>query len=157
GRPARARLELADLDLLDLLQPALRLPRLGRLRAEALDPRALLGDDRLGPRDLRGASLVRGRLLDRERPVVPRVRGDRPVVDVEDVRRDGVEEALVVRDDERAALVAAQELLEPANRQDVEVVGGLVEEEDVRAAEEHLREEDAKFEAARERRELPAV
>ena len=49
--------------------------------------------------------------------------------------------------------VAGEELLEPADREDVEVVGRLVEEEHVGPAEEHLREEHAQLEAARERRE----
>ena len=92
--------------LLDLLEAALRLLRLGRLRAEALHERALVGDDLLGAGDLRLLALARGRLLDDERGVVARVRRDGLVVDVEDVRGDVVEEALVVRDDERRAAVA---------------------------------------------------
>ena len=88
-----------------------------------------------------------------ERRVVAGVERDRAVVDVEDVGGDVVEEALVVGDDDRAALVAGEELLEPADREDVEVVRRLVEEEHVGPAEEHLREQDAQLEAARERRE----
>ena len=102
-------------------------------------------------------ALADRRLLGHERGVVAGVRGDRAVVDVEDVRRDVVEEALVVRDDDRAALVAGEELLEPADREDVEVVGRLVEEQHVRPAEEHLREEHAQLEAAGERRERLAM
>ena len=151
------RLELLDLDALDLLEAALRLLRLGRLGAEALDEGALLGDDLLGARDRRLLAPARGRLLDHERRVVAGVLGDGPVVDVEDVGGDVVEEALVVRDDERHAAVAGEELLQPADREDVEVVGRLVEQQRVGAAEEHLREQDAQLEAARQRRERPPV
>ena len=44
---------------------------------------------------------------------------------------DGVEEAPVVRDDEHGAVEAGEELLEPGEAVGVEVVGGLVEEQDV--------------------------
>ena len=101
-RAARARLELGDLDLLDLLQPTLRLPRLRGLRAEALHPGALLGDRRLGSRDLRLLAPPHSRLRRHERGVVPGVGGDRPVVHVQDRGRHGVEEPLVVRDDDGA-------------------------------------------------------
>src|SRR5690606_4845195 len=65
-RPARRGLELLHLDLLDLLEAALRLPRLRRLGAEALHPRLLLRDDRLGARDLGLLALADGDLLARE-------------------------------------------------------------------------------------------
>ena len=101
--------------------------------------------------------LADGGLLLDERRVVAGVERDGPVVDVEDVRRDVVEEALVVRDDDGAALVRAEELLEPADREDVEVVGRLVEQQHVRPADEHLREQHAELEPARERGEGLAV
>jgi hypothetical protein len=132
ARGASSSFELLDLDLLDLLEAALRLLRLGRLGAEALDEGALVGDDLLRPRDLGLLALPCGGLLDDEGRVVARVLRDRAVVDVEDVGGDVVEEALVVGDDERAP-GSHEELLEPADRQDVEVVGRLVEEERVGA------------------------
>ncbi len=73
------------------------------------------------------------------------------------MRGDVVEEALVVRNHERDAAVPGEELLEPADRENVEVVGGLVEEQRVGAADEHLRQEHAELEAARERRERQPV
>ena len=69
------------------------------------------------------------------------------------MRRDVVEEALIVRDDDGAATIVREELLEPADREDVEVVRRLVEQEDVGTTEQHLRQEHAQLEAARERRE----
>ena len=153
GRAPGRLFELAHLDLLDLLQATLRLLGLGGLGAEALHPGALLRHDGLGALDLGRLALVHGRLLLDEVRVVARVDDDGAVVDVEDVRRDAVEELLVVGDDERASLVAGEELLEPADAEDVEVVGRLVEQEHVRPAEEHLRQQDAQLEPARERAE----
>ena len=48
---------------------------------------------------------------------------------------------MIVGDDHQRTLEVAHELLEPANGEDVEVVGGLVEEERVGGAGEHLGEE----------------
>src|SRR5689334_17662500 len=121
-RTARCRLELSDLDSLDLLEATLRLPGLGGLGAKSLDPRALLGDDRLRSRNLGGLALVDGRLFDHERAESAGVGGDRFVVDIEDAGRDVVEKPFVVRNHDGASAIAVHELLEPANREDVEMV-----------------------------------
>ena len=68
----------------------------------------------------------------------------------EDVRRDAVEEPAVVGDDDGAAGEVEQRVLERAQRVDVEVVGRLVEQQDVAAAAQQLREVDAVALAARE-------
>ena len=64
---------------------------------------------------------------------------------------------MVVRDDDREPLVRLEELLEPADGDDVEVVRRLVEEERPRLGGERLREEHPELEAARERRHRRAV
>src|SRR6185503_4866925 len=71
----------------------------------------------------------------------------------EDVGRDAVEEPAVVRDHDGAARELEQRLLERAQRVDVEVVRRLVEEEDVAARAQELREMDAVPLAAREIRD----
>jgi hypothetical protein len=73
--------------------------------------------------------------------VAARVDDDRLVVDVGDVGADRVQEVPVVGDGDEHALVAAQEALEPADRVEVEVVGGLVEQQRVGLAEQGLREQ----------------
>jgi hypothetical protein len=155
--PPGALRELVDDDLLDELDLALRLPRLRGLRAEAVD-------EGLVPGDLLLALLDLGFLpLPRPPPSRPRTRCSsgverhRLVVDVGDVGADVVEEAEVVRDDDREALVGDEELLEPADRDDVEVVRRLVEEERARVGREDLSEEDSELEAAGERRERRPV
>ena len=85
--------------------------------------------------------------------VVPRVDANRLVVDVHDVGRDVVEEAMVMGDHQRAALEIAEKTLEPADRHDVEVVGRLVEQQHLRPRGQHLGQQHPQLEAARKRRE----
>src|SRR5438270_5870303 len=61
----------------------------------------------------------------------------------EQMRGDPVEEPAIVADDGDAAREIEDRLLQGAERVDVEVVGGLVEEEDVAAGAQELREMDA--------------
>ncbi len=56
------------------------------------------------------------------------------------MRRDAIEEPAIVRDHHRAAREVEQRFFERAQRFDVEVVGGLVEQQHVAAALQHLRE-----------------
>ncbi len=155
--PAGALGQLVDDDLLDQLDLALRLPRLGRLRTEAVDEGLVSGDLLLALLDLGFLPLPFRLLGGFERGVVPRVERHRLVVDVGDVGADVVEEAEVVRDDDREALVGVEELLEPADRDDVEVVRRLVEEQRARVRREDLPEEDPELEPAREGRERRPV
>src|SRR5215218_6216421 len=86
------------------------------------------------------------RLADPLRVLLPRPlepRRLRLALEGEDVGRDAVEEPAVVRDDDRAAGEFEQRVLERAQRVDVEVVGRLVEQEQVAAAAQQLREVDA--------------
>src|SRR5450830_59044 len=71
----------------------------------------------------------------------------------EHVRRDAVEEPAVVADDDGAAAEREERLFEGAQRVDVEVVRGLVEEQEVAAPLERPREVEAVHLAAREVRD----
>ena len=154
---ARRARQPHDLDALDQLELRLRLPRLGGLGAEALDELLVVRDLLLLLGDLGFLALALGDLGRHEVGVVAAVEQDGLVVDVGDVGRDVVEEAMVVRDHQRAARVLGQELLEPADRQDVEVVGRLVEQQHVGRGRQHLRQQDAQLEAAGERRQRLVV
>src|SRR5438874_105085 len=68
----------------------------------------------------------------------------------EDVGRQAIEEEAVVADHHRATGETLDRFLERAERLDVEVVGRLVEQEDVAAPLEHLRDVDPVALAARE-------
>ena len=76
-----------------------------------------------------------------QRALEPRHR--RVALEREDVRRDPVEEPAVVRDHDGAAGEVEQRLLERAQRVDVEVVRRLVEQQQVAARAQELREVDA--------------
>ena len=65
-----------------------------------------------------------------------------------DVRADGVQEVAVVRDDDQRAVVADEELPQPVDRVEVEVVGRLVEQQRLGMAEQRLRQQHAHLLAA---------
>ena len=70
------------------------------------------------------------------------------VIDVGGVGGDGVEEVAVVGDGDEGAVVVLEEVLEPVDGVEIEVVGGLVEQQGFGLAEEGLRQQDADFLAA---------
>src|SRR6185437_9501021 len=70
------------------------------------------------------------------------------VIDVRDMRADRVEEVAVVRNRDERAVVADEKLLQPEDGVEVEVVGGLVEQQGLRLAEERLRQQHADLLAA---------
>ncbi len=84
---------------------------------------------------------------------VPRVHLEAAVPQVRGARAGGVEEGAVVRDQHHRAAVAAQEAFEPLDHDDVEVVGGLVEEQHVRVLHEERRESQPRALAAGETRD----
>ena len=76
------------------------------------------------------------------------VSDDGLVIDVGGVGGDGVEEVAVVGDGDEGAVVAGEEVLQPVDGVEIEVVGGLVEEQGFGLAEEGLGEQDADLLAA---------
>ena len=107
---------------------------LGRLVAEALD-------ELLGLGQLLGLAVGRrlqplevGLPLDDELGEAADVLGGRLVAHLDDPVGHPVDEVPVVADEEDGAPVVHQVLLEPPHGVDVEVVGGLVQEEDVGVA-----------------------
>ena len=73
------------------------------------------------------------------------VEDDGLVVDVGDVGADVVEEVAVVGDGDDRAVVVVEEVLQPVDGVEVELVGGLVEQQRLRIAEERLGQQDADF------------
>ena len=148
-RPLHAEADIRPLDVgpreLGGLQPLHLLAarrRLARARAGA-EP----GDEVVQLRDLLLALRVLGLDL---RPdlglghdhvvVAAGIGDDRLVVDVGDVRADLIQEVPIVGDDDERALVANQELLQPVDRLEVEVVRRLVEQQRFGPPEERLGE-----------------
>src|SRR3954451_19762742 len=117
------------------------------------------GDISLGADELLVGDAVRAVGLGAELVAAPRLvglevalepRDLRVALEGEYVRGDPVEEPAVVGDDHRAAREGEERLLERAQRVHVEVVRRLVEEEQVPAAPQELRQMHAVALAARE-------
>ena len=146
-------LDPVALDLVDLLQPRLRLPRLGRLVAEALDEAlhaldlGLLALDRLAAGDLARRLLLA--------PGVPGPGEEaRPLrLQLQHRGADRLEEPAVVGDEDDGGVEVAQVALQPLQRGDVEVVGRLVEQQQVGPGRQRPRQRGAGQLAAGEGRE----
>ena len=138
ARPTAERLGLFLLEL--------RLLRFAHLGL-GLDLRLLnLLDRLLQPRVPRASLLV---LLEEVR-VVAHVVGHHAAVEVEHPRGDPPEEVAVVRDGDDGALERLERLLEHLLAGDVEVVGGLVQEEDVGGGDHELGERQPSLLTARQ-------
>ena len=144
---------LHSFELVERLDAALHLARLRRLGAEALDEalglghlavlRAALGFGLLPP------ALALGQVE------VPAAREERqaPVRQLGHARGVAAQEGAVVRDQHHAPAKRGERLVEPLERGQVEVIGGLVEQQHLRILEQQLRQLDAHQPAAREARE----
>ena len=139
----------------ELLHARLGLPRLRRLVAEALDEALHAGDLRLLLLDLLAElDLARRRLA---APGVPRAGEEAraPGLELQDGRSHRLQEPAVVSHEDHRRVELGEVLLEPLERGDVEVVRGLVQQQQVRVARERARERRAGELAAGEGRELP--
>ncbi len=82
--------------------------------------------------------------------VVARIDLQRAVVHVGHVGADLVQEVAVVRDDDHGRVALVQHVFQPADGVDVEVVGRLVEQQDVGIREQRLRQQHAQLPARRD-------
>ncbi len=120
---------LEALDLVEHLDAALHLARLRRLVAEALDEALDLGDA-LGLVARAGLQQrAAGLALDQEVVVVAGIDDETLGREVGDRRDHPIQEVTVVRDDDHGAVVAGEEVLQPRQGGEVEVVGRLVEQQ----------------------------
>ena len=167
GAPAALRLREAELHgldlrrahldtvhLVELLDPALDLSRLRLLVAESLDEALQLSDLAALDAGLAleiGDSLVA--LFD-EVGVVADVLGRESVVQLDDPVGDLVDEVAVVADQHDRPGVLRQELREPLDRREVEMVGRLVEQQHVGVLEQEPGEGHAHHPATAERADV---
>ena len=137
-------------DLLDLSDALLRLGGLGGLIAELVDEDLHVGDVALLGGAL-GAHLLQVVLaLFEVAAVVAGVGGHATVFERGDVVDAGVHEGAVVADDEHGAVVVGDKAAQPLDAFEIQVVGGLVQKQQVGVAQEELGERDAHLPAARE-------
>ena len=146
----RTGLEVLDLDLVDHLHAAGGLARLRLVGREAAHEFLQFGDLVLGTRIRRG--LTRLRFAGRQHVVVvvARVDLDGAEVQIGHVGTDLIQEMAVVRDDDDGGVALVQHVFQPADGVDVEVVGRFVEQQDVGAGEQRLRQQHAQLEARRD-------
>ena len=140
--PARGRRQFLNGQLVDQLAAAGRLARLGLVCRKALDEVLQLLDF-----FLIFAVLVLDHALNELRGLVPElivadIQLDLAVVDVHDMGAHVVEEVAVMRDDQHGALKIRQEILKPAHCLDIQMVGRLVEQQDIRLAEQRAGEQN---------------
>ena len=119
-------------------------------RLEPLDELDFLGQHRLLALELGLLLLLVLRPLQLVELVVAGIGGERAAVDLDDLVDDAVHELAVVRGHQQRALVALEELLEPDQAFEVEVVARLVEQHGVGAHEENAGERHAHLPAARQ-------
>ena len=148
---------LAARQLLQVADPALHQPRLGGGGAKA-------ADERLDPFDLFLLQLVRlgvGADLLGPRPlevgVAARIGAQPAVADLQHALAAAVQELPVVGDHHEAAVAPRQEALQPFARRQVQVVGGLVEEQQVGAAQQHPSQRDPHLPAAGQLADRPVA
>ena len=148
-------------------RPGALLVRLGvHRRVEAIDARLLLGGARLrptanpvqlAPHERRALLLAHlfvrqplGLLLQKS-GVAAHVRAQLAAIQLQDARHHAVEKIAIVRHQQQRALVPAQPLLHPLDGGGVQVVGRLVERQQLRPADERARQRHAPPLTARER------
>ena len=154
-RHALAALRRLDaFDLVELLHPALHLRGVGSARLEPLDELDLLGEHRLLALELRLLLLLGERALLLVEFVVAGVRDQRAAVDLDHLGDDAVHELAVMRGHQQRALVALQEMLEPDQAFEIEMVARLVEQHHVRAHQQDARERNAHLPATGERTDV---
>ena len=78
--------------------------------------------------------------------VVARIDGDGVVVQIRHMGADFVQKVTVVRDDDHGGVVLVQHAFQPADGINVQVIGRLVKQENIRFGEQGLRQQYAQFE-----------
>ena len=144
------RRNLDALDLLQFLDAALHLLGLGRLSAKAIDEGLELLDALalvlVGGDELIAALLLLLQVL----LVVAAVEVDALVPDLDDAIDGDVEEVAVMRDQDVGKRILQQKSLQPVAGFEIEMVGGLVEQQQVGLRQQQLGECDAHLPAAGE-------
>ena len=124
------------------------------MRLEAIDEALFLGEHGLLPREGRLLIGLADGALALVEIVIAGVGDDLAGIDLGDLRDDAVHELAVVRGHQQRAGIGLEELLQPDDGFDIEVVGRLVHQQHVRPAEQHARQRHAHLPAAGERADI---
>ncbi len=131
---------LNEVDFLELLFSALHLSRVGSPRLEALDKGLLFGEHGLLPRKLRIGLFVHKVALLLVEVVVAGKARKLAAIEFHNVGNEAIEEGAIVACDHERTREIPKESFKPNDRLDIEVVGGLVEKQEVGFHEENARE-----------------
>ncbi len=144
---AERRAGLRDVDPVEAGEPRLVLVHLPvlALAPVRLDQRLLAGDLRVARLGVLAHPRVPRLALARIRGVVATERGQPPVAQLPDAGHGRIQERPVVRRDEQRTLAAPDGLLEPLDRTEVEVVGRLVQEQEVGIGDEQAGQRGARL------------
>ena len=123
-------------------------------RLEALDELDLLGQHRLLALELRLLLLLVQRALLLVEFVIAGIGRQRAAVDLDDLVDDAVDELAIVRGHQQRALVALQELLQPDQAFEIEMVARLVQQHHVGPHQQNARQRHAHLPAAGERADV---
>src|SRR5262249_62362952 len=88
--------------------------------------------------------------LAEKRRVVAWPRRQLTAIDLDDPRGQPLQKRSIVRDERDRAAIGSQKFLEPGNGVDIEMIGWLVEEQQVRLGDQRPREQNAPSPAARQ-------
>ena len=133
--------------LLNQTDSTLCLACLTRLRTKSIHKLLMVRDLTLPSGDILYSALAFRPLGLEKRAVVSAIGQHRFVVDIQNDGGDVVEEPMIVRDYDQESSKIPHKDLEPANGYDVEVVGGLIEQQDIGSAGQNLSQQHPELES----------
>ena len=142
-------LDLGQLNLVNLFGPRRGLARFRGIGREAADKRLQLGNLSLLAGVIGLQALTGGGGGGHVLVVVAGHHLQLAVVQVGHVGADAVQEVAVVGDDDHGAVALLQHTLKPADGIDIQVVGRLVQQHDIRVGKQHLSQQYPKLPAGR--------
>src|SRR3984885_12494441 len=152
GLAAPRRLD--PLDLFQLLDSALHLRGVRGASLEALDEFYFFRQHRLLALELGLLLLLVQRALLFIELVIAGISGQRAAIDLHDLGDDAVHELAIVRGHQQRALIAFQELLQPDQAFEVEMVAGFVQQHGIGTHQQNTRQRDPHLPAARQRADV---
>ena len=131
----------------DLARATRRLPRLGRVGGKTADKRLQFRNLRLLFRIVRQHALSHLGGGQHVVVIIAGIDADLAIIQISHMRADAVQEVAIVGNDDHRAPAGIDDLFQPADGVDIEIVGGLIEEQDVRIGKQCLRQQHPQLES----------
>ena len=146
---AAGRLDVIQFDFIDLFGTRGGLTGLGGIGGEATHKLFEIVDLRLLPCVVGHGALAHFGRGNHEIVVVTWIKPQFAEIEIGNMRADAVQEVSVMRNDDHRTFARVENFFQPAYGVDVQVVGGLVEQEDVGITKQRLRQQHAELPAWR--------